>query len=122
MNGLSEKQTKRLAKMVKFNEENPDKYCWSNLYDIAVSEDREERLELKESAKVCVYASKISRITALAGVVNFSSYYDKIPKPLGAKETIKTNRFAILAAGFLQASSCPLTLPVKPSPCFYRKQ
>lgn len=51
MNVLSEKQVKRLDKMVDFNNQNPDKYCWADLHDMAVSEDREERFELKESAK-----------------------------------------------------------------------
>ncbi|MEK4030855.1 hypothetical protein MKZ02_20255 [Pseudobacillus sp. FSL P4-0506] len=48
---LSKKKLSRLEKVIKFNEKNPDKYCWSDLYDMAVCDDREERVELRDSAK-----------------------------------------------------------------------
>lgn len=51
MIGLTEKQSKRLDKVVRLNEQNADKYCWADLHDMAICEDREERLEHKESAK-----------------------------------------------------------------------
>lgn len=58
MLGLTEKQTKRFNTVMKLNEKNPDKYCWSALHDVAVETDRETRGELKEYAKSLHFCNK----------------------------------------------------------------
>jgi hypothetical protein len=48
---LNDKQSKRIKKMIKFNDQNPTKYCWPDLYDMAISEKGEDRKIYKESAQ-----------------------------------------------------------------------
>ncbi len=48
---IQRKSAKRLSVVNRLNKKNPDKYCWSDLYDMAICKDREERKELKESAR-----------------------------------------------------------------------
>lgn len=48
---LNEKQSKRLNKIIKFNDQNPNKYCWPDLYDMAISEKSDDRKIYKESAQ-----------------------------------------------------------------------
>lgn len=51
MLSLTEKQSKRLSTIIKFNEEHPNEYCWSHLVDMALCKDREMRKDHKDSAK-----------------------------------------------------------------------
>ena len=58
MYGLNKKQTKRMHTVMKFNEKNPDKYCWPDLYDMAVCEDREQRIDIRDNAKERFFCKK----------------------------------------------------------------
>lgn len=44
-------RVKQVNTVLKLDEANPDKYCWPDLYLMAVETDSEERLFYKEQAK-----------------------------------------------------------------------
>lgn len=44
-------RSKQINTVMKFNENHPNEYCWSDLYDMATETDREWRNIHKEQAK-----------------------------------------------------------------------